>query len=136
MAAHLCYTDRALPRDDLSPAQMFFVGLVEVLVLAGGGALVLLGVTLPSYLLYQRAMDNAADEEFIVERDKVLRRARLRRNFMHGSMAAGAGLAVTGIVLAIAGYSRRNTARRQKAALSWSPQLAPSHFGAAATLRF
>ncbi|MBT8081152.1 MAG: VWA domain-containing protein [Gammaproteobacteria bacterium] len=29
MAAHLCYTDSAMPSEDLSPAQMFFVGLVE-----------------------------------------------------------------------------------------------------------
>ncbi len=104
--------------------------------LAGLGAVVMLTVTVPSYVLYKRAMDNAADDEFVVTRDETLRRARLRRNFMHGSLAVGAGLAVTGLVVAIAGYRHRTVIQRQRAALTWSPAIGPGHLGAAATVRF
>lgn len=103
---------------------------------AGLGAAVLLTITVPSYVLYKRAMDNAAGDEFVVDRDDTLRKARLRRNFMHGSMAAGAGLAVTGIVVAIAGYRRRSVLSRQRAALTLAPQLGPGQLGAVAMVRF
>ena len=57
-------------------------------------------------------------------------------DFMHGSLAAGAGLALADIVIAIAGYRHRNVIQRQRAALTWAPTIAPGRIGAAATVRF
>ena len=101
----------------------------------GIGAGTLLFVTIPAWRLYDRALEDAADERTIVTQDEPLRRARTRRALMYASLGIGSGFIAIGATIAITGYARRNRMRNAPT-LSFAPVFDDTGVGGVATLRF
>jgi hypothetical protein len=107
--------------------------LTTGLVLGGLGLATVLFLALPAYGLRNNALDNAKGEEFYVDEQIYIDRARRRHNVMIGAFAVGGAFFAGGTALVIAGAVGKNRANND---LAFAPALGPSFAGGSMRLRF
>lgn len=97
------------------------------------GGVVLVGVSLPLWLLRERALRRANEQTFYADEQRLVSRARRRQAGAFATFAVGAAFAGAGVAMLTVGVVKRMRVRSE---LSWAPALGPGFAGASATLRF
>lgn len=126
------------PRPTLTPEQSAELGRARAWT-AGGttslvvGGVMLAGVSMPLWLLRERALRRANEEQFYVDEQRLVSRARRRNTGAIATFAVGATLAGAGIAMLTVGGVKRSRVRRE---LSVAPAFGAGFAGASATLRF
>jgi hypothetical protein len=99
----------------------------------GTGGLTMVVVSLPLWLLRDRALRRADEQRFYVDEQRFVSRARRRHVGAIATFAIGAVLAGAGVAMLTVGGVKRARVRRE---LSVAPELGRGFAGASATLRF
>lgn len=97
------------------------------------GGSVMLGASLPLWLLRDRALHRADEQTFYVDEQRLVSRARRRHAGAIATLAVGATLAAAGVAMLTVGGVKRQHVRRE---LSFAPEFGRGFAGASATLRF
>ena len=103
------------------------------LVMGAVGLSSVLFVGLPALGLRNRAVDNSRTEEFRIEEEKYLDRARRRHTVMIVSMAIGGVFTIGGITLVSVGAAKKSAVNRE---LAFAPAVGPSFAGGSLRMRF
>jgi hypothetical protein len=128
----------APPRPVMTPDQLREHKTSRALMVAGTTSLVVGGVSLvtvslPLWMLRDRALRRANEETFYVDEQRLVSRARRRQAGAIATFGVGALLAGAGVALLAVGGVKRARLRRE---LSVVPELGRGFAGASVTLRF
>lgn len=126
------------PRPAISPEHVAALRRARAMVGSGiamtvAGGVTLMTVSLPLWVLRNRALRRANEQTFYVDERRLVARARRRHAGAVTTCAVGTVLAAAGVTLLAVGGVKQARLRRE---LTLAPELGPGFAGASAVLRF